>query len=59
MGGFFKQVVDNRRDVGLRKWTNWLREDLGSGPYAWLRPDFVPPFFGCQGPSDSVVPDFG
>ena len=27
----------------VRKWTNWLREDLGSRPYAWLRPDFVPP----------------
>ena len=21
----------------------WLREDFGSRPYAWLRPDFVPP----------------
>ena len=21
----------------------WLREDLGSRPYVWLRPDFVPP----------------
>ena len=21
----------------------WLREDLGSRPYAWRRPDFVPP----------------
>ena len=29
--------------IGLRKWVNWLREDLGSRPYAWLRPDFVPP----------------
>ena len=28
---------------GVRKWTDWLREDLGSRPYAWLRPDFVPP----------------
>ena len=25
------------------KWTRWLREDLGSRPYVWLRPDFVPP----------------
>ena len=24
---------------GLR----WLREDLSSRPYVWLRPDFVPP----------------
>ena len=29
--------------VGVRRRTNWLREDLGSGPYAWLRHDFVPP----------------
>ena len=27
--------------IGIRKW--WLREDLGSRPYAWLKPDFVPP----------------
>ena len=33
----------SRRDVGVRKWTRWLREDLSSRPYAWLRPDFVPP----------------
>ena len=37
------QVVVSRRDVGIRKWARWLREDLGSGPYVWLRPDFVPP----------------
>ena len=30
-------------DTGIRKWTRWLREDLGSRPYAWLKPDFVPP----------------
>ena len=27
----------------MRKWTNWLREDFGSRPCAWLRLDFVPP----------------
>ena len=27
----------------MRKWTSWLREDLGSRPFAWFRPDFVPP----------------
>ena len=43
-----EQVVVNRRDAGVRKWTDWLREDL---PYAWLRPDFVPPssFLGTLG----------
>ena len=43
LNGFLKQVVVSRRDVGLRKWTRWLREDLSSRPYVWLRPDFVPP----------------
>ena len=27
----------------MRTWTLWLREDVGSRPHAWLRPDFVPP----------------
>ena len=40
---FLKQVVGSLRDLGIRKWVNWLREDLGSRYYAWLRPDFVPP----------------
>ena len=39
LNGFTLQVAVCRRDGG----TNWLREDLGSRPYAWLRPDFVPP----------------
>ena len=36
----------------MRKWTDWLREDLGSRPYAWLRPDFVPwsPFLVVKDP---------
>ena len=40
---FTKQVVVSRRDSGIRKWTWWLWKDLGAGPCAWLRPDFVPP----------------
>ena len=40
---FLKQVVVRRRDFGIRKWVSWLREDLSSRPYAWHRPDFVPP----------------
>ena len=43
LSGFLKQVVVSRRDVGIRKWTRWLREDLSSRPYVWLLPDFVPP----------------
>ena len=43
LNGFLKQVVVSRRDLGIRKWVTWLREDLSSRPYAWLRPDFVPP----------------
>ena len=41
LNGFLKQVVVSRRDLGIRKWVHWLREDLGSRPYSWLRPDFV------------------
>ena len=40
---FFGRLFVSRRDVGIRKWNRWLREDLSSRPYAWLRPDFVPP----------------
>ena len=36
-------VVVVRRDSGLQRWACWLREDLSSGPHAWLRPDVVPP----------------
>ena len=43
LNGFLKQVVVSRRDVRVRKWARWLREDLSSKPYVWLRPDFVPP----------------
>ena len=43
LNDILERVVVSRRDVGIRKWTGWLREDLGSRPYAWLRPDFVPP----------------
>ena len=42
LNDFLQQVVVSRRDIGIRKWVNWLREDLSSRPYAWLRPDFVP-----------------
>ena len=43
LSDFIKEVVVNRRDTGIRRWTRWLREDLGVRPYVWLRPDFVPP----------------
>ena len=43
LNDFLRQVAVSRRDIGLRKWVSWLREDLSSRPYAWLRPDFVPP----------------
>ena len=56
---FLQQVVISCRDIGIRKWTRWLREDLGSIPYAWLRPDFVPPspFLVVKDP-DPVFSDF-
>ena len=52
LNGFLRQVVVSRRDDGIRRWNRWLREDLSSRPYAWLRPDFVPPspFFVVQDP---------
>ena len=37
---FTRQVVVSRKDAGLHRWTNLLREDLGS---RLLRPDFVLP----------------
>ena len=43
LNGFLRQVVVSRRDDGIRRWNRWLREDLSSRPYIWLRPDFVPP----------------
>ena len=52
LNDFLGQVVFSRRDVGIRKWTRWLREDLSSRPYVWLRPDFVPlsPFLIVKDP---------
>ena len=51
LNGFLREVVVSRRDDGIREWTRWLREDLSSRPYVWLRPDFLPPspFLVCQG----------
>ena len=43
LNDFTEQFVVSRRETGIRKWTRWLREGLGARPYAWLRPDFVPP----------------
>ena len=43
LNAFLKRVVVSRRDEGVRRWTRWLREDLCSRPYGWLRLDFVPP----------------
>ena len=42
LNDFLQQVVVCRRDIGIRKWVTWLREDLSFRPYVWLRPDFVP-----------------
>ena len=45
---------------GVRKWTRWLREDLSSRPYVWLRPDFVPPspFLVVKDPHTESFSDF-
>ena len=39
----FVRLLSPVGDEGIRRWTRWLREDSSSRPYAWLRPDFVPP----------------
>ena len=38
LNGFLRQVVVSRRDVGIRQWNRWHREDLSSRPYvhSWL-----------------------
>ena len=61
LNDFIKQVVVNRRDTGIRKWTWWLREDLGARPYAWLRPDFrssLLPFLVVKAPLTEKLPGF-
>ena len=34
----------------LHAWSNWIRQDLSSHPYKWLRPDVVPlaPYLVCM-----------
>ena len=49
LDGFVKKVVIALRDTRLLSWANCLREDLGSRPYAWHRPDF------CHPPSPFLV----
>ena len=44
LSDFLKQVVVSRRDIVVRKWTRWLREDLSSRPYVWLRLEFSSSF---------------
>ena len=41
LNDFTRHVVVSRREAGVRKWTRWLWEDLGSRPFAWLRLDCV------------------
>ena len=41
--GFISQIASARRDATILSWKMWLREDLSSRPYQWLRPDLVPP----------------
>ena len=59
LNDFTRQFVVTRREAGVRKWTNWLREDVGSRPYAWLRPDVVPPSPFFYMPAVSGISDFG
>ena len=51
---FVLKVVHHRETSRLQAWSNWIREDLTSHPYQWLRPEFVPPapYLVCK-PEDS------
>ena len=40
---FVLKVVRHRQTSRSIAWSNWIREDLASRPYKWLRPEFVPP----------------
>ena len=40
---FVLKVVHHRQTARLQAWSNWIREDLTSHPYQWLRLEFVPP----------------
>ena len=43
LNDFILQVVRLRHSSRSISWANWIREDLASRPYQWLRPEFVPP----------------
>ena len=43
LSDFIHAVVVRRREVAIRGWRGWLREDPLVHPYKWLRPDLVPP----------------
>ena len=51
---FVLKVVHHRQTARLQALSNWIREDLTSHPYQWLRPEFVPPvpYLVCK-PQDS------
>ena len=51
---FVLKVVRHRQTSRCQAWSNWIREDLTSRPYQWLRPEFVPPapYLVCK-PQDS------
>ena len=51
---FVLKVVRHRQTSRFQAWSNWIREDLASRPYQWLRPEFVPPapYLVCK-PQDS------
>ena len=51
---FVLKVVHSRQSARLQAWSNWIREDLTSHPYLWLRLEFVSPapYLVCK-PQDS------
>ena len=51
---FVLKVVHHRQTSRSMAWSNWIREDLTSRTYQWLRPEFVhpAPYLVCR-PQDS------
>ena len=46
LSDFIHAVVVHRREVAIRGWRSWLREETLVHPFKWLRPELPPaPFF--------------
>ena len=48
LSDFLHAVVVRRREVAIRGWRSWLREDPLVNPYKWLRPDLFRLLLFCS-----------